>query len=372
MNKTFLFSLVRATIIVTGFLPAACNQGFSHQPASMSQRKMLMTPQDQTVTQALQEALGTGDTSSSDSQPSVVTDINAIRIWVFSNIQQTSDEALHGVNDYWQTPAETLSLKAGDCEDFAMLAVSMLRAYGVPKDQAYVAIGYDGNKDWHAFVLERYSYGAWVEFDPQNLDDAVLLGGNMALPYHISYCFNDENGFNGIPGYPQGYDVPTVSIAAVKPALEPISISSVVSHNQSLDETKRRLGELWLPAYLPADYVFMVGRTDSFSGLSTLDLVYQFGTERNLSIIESNGTAELPQSIFQAGTLNYLTINNQPAYSVIIALTYRTTTSSQPVTMKILVLGFYQGQLQVRLMAMPSDSLTIEELIKIAESLVEY
>ena len=188
----------------------------SHQPSTINQMKMLVTPQDQTVTQALQEALATPDTSVSEAPSSTIADINKMRLWVFSNIKQDSDQALHGVSDYWQTPTETLSLKAGDCEDFAILMVSMMRAYGAPKDQVYVAVG-NVNGDWHAFVVERYSYGAWVEFDPENVDDAVLLGGNMPLPYDISYCFNDQGGFNGKPVYPTHYNIPPVSIVPVIP-----------------------------------------------------------------------------------------------------------------------------------------------------------
>ena len=235
MKITVLLSVLLTIILICGILPSACSRGFSHQPSTINQMKLLVTPQDQTITQALQEALATPDESISYTSSSSIADINKMRLWVYSNIKQTSDEALHGVSDYWQTPAETFNLKAGDCEDFAILMVSMMRAYGVPKDQVYVAVGDDVNKNWHAFVVERYSYGAWVEFDSQILDDAVQLGGNMTLLYDISYCFNDQGGFNGKPGYPAGYTIPTVSIVPVMPSLGWKSISDINSHNLRLD-----------------------------------------------------------------------------------------------------------------------------------------
>lgn len=370
MKRTILLSLL-VTIIVAGMiLPAGCKRGFSHQPSTINQMKMLVTPGDTAVEQALQESLGNANTTSTDDASSGVTDINKMRLWVYSNIKQASDETLHGVSDYWQTPDETLTLRAGDCEDFAILMVSMMRAYGVPKDQVYVAVGYDANKDWHAFVLERYSYGAWVEFDPQNVDDAVLLGGNMALPYDISYCFNGQSGFNGTPGYPPGYTVPPVSIVPVKTLPKLIYISDVNAKNQDLDAAKQRLGELWLPTYMPKDYIFTDGYTYSSPGRCSLMLTYLAGIERQLIIGETNAIAALDTALFQAGTVQQITINNQPATFGII--TYHTGTDSSSTVISALVLDFIQGNLGIRFIVTPTDSLTHEELIKIAESFVKY
>jgi predicted transglutaminase-like cysteine proteinase len=334
----------------------------------INQMKLLVTPQDQTVTQALQEAMATPDKSVSYTSSSTIADINKIRLWVFSNIKVSSDEALHGVSDYWQTPTETLALKAGDCEDFAILMVSMMLAYGVPQDQVYVAVGDDLNKNWHAFVIERYSYGVWVEIDPENVDDAVLLGSDTALPLKISYCFNDQGGFNGTPVYPKGNNIPSVSIIPVVPTLGLISISDINSHNQSLDEAKRRLGELWLPTYIPQDYIFTVGFGDS----NYLSLTYQAGAERRLNVSETNAMGVADISAFQPGTFEQTTINNQPAYFGILTYSVGTSTSSTTTTMSMLVFGFIQGGLEIHLTVTPTDSLTHEELIKIAESFVEY
>jgi predicted transglutaminase-like cysteine proteinase len=369
MKRTVLLPVLLTIILICGMLPAACHQGFSHQPSTINQMKMLVTPQEQTVTQALQEALATDDTAVSDAPSHTVVDINKMWLWVYSNIKQTSDFALHGVSDYWQTPTETLALKAGDCEDFAILMVSLLRAYCVPQDQVYVAVGDDVNKDWHAFVLERYSYGAWVEFDPEYVDDAVLLDGDTPLPYTISYCFNDQSGFNGTPGYPKGYDIPSVSIVPVVPVLGLLAIADINSHNQTLDEAKRRLGELWLPTYIPQDYIFTVGSISSFGDSNYLSLTYQAGVERQLNVSETNNLG-FDTGIFQPGTLEQSTINNHPAYFGVITYTLRTGSSS--IIMNMLVLDFIQDSLVIKLSVTPTDLLTHEELVKIAESFVEY
>lgn len=63
-----------------------------------------------------------------------------------------------GLNDYWQLPGETLKSGTGDCEDYAILKIAILKHYGIearlvivkpPAMQVYhaVAVARDGN-DW--------------------------------------------------------------------------------------------------------------------------------------------------------------------------------------------------------------------------------
>jgi predicted transglutaminase-like cysteine proteinase len=367
MKRTIPVALLLTMLIGGSILPAGCHQGFSHQPSTINQMKLLVTPQDPTVTQALQEALATPDTSVSDAPSTIVSNINKMRLWVFSNIKQASDDALHGVNDYWQTPTETLSLKAGDCEDFAILMVSIMRAYGAPQDQVYVAIGTDANKSWHAVVLERYSYGAWVEFDPENLDDPVLLTDFLTQYFDISYCFNDQGGFNGTPVYPASYVTPTSIIIPVLPNFEPIFISDISSHNKSLDDVKQRLGELWLPRDIPQGYYFAHGAASHYDGgplNSGWGLVFTYLSEPNnqLMVLET----ELQSGFFQPSGDEQIIINNQPAYLSLVP--YDTSTSNS----SMLRLDFVQGGLHISLGGIPGSSFTAEELIKIAESFIAY
>ena len=42
-----------------------------------------------------------------------------------------TDQTLFGVEDYWQTPQEFLARTMGDCEDYAILAVELLRRNGI-------------------------------------------------------------------------------------------------------------------------------------------------------------------------------------------------------------------------------------------------
>lgn len=47
------------------------------------------------------------------------------------DVRYWTDEAIYGKVEYWQMPAETITLKTANCEDSAFLLASMLKAMGV-------------------------------------------------------------------------------------------------------------------------------------------------------------------------------------------------------------------------------------------------
>ena len=51
--------------------------------------------------------------------------------WVKANIKYKSDLKLHGERNYWQTPEETVALRAGDCEDYAFLVQALLKRINI-------------------------------------------------------------------------------------------------------------------------------------------------------------------------------------------------------------------------------------------------
>lgn len=55
------------------------------------------------------------------------------------------------IPDYWQSAEETLNLKTGDCEDFAILAQSVLKNLGIDSD--IVIIKFRGLKECHAVCM---------------------------------------------------------------------------------------------------------------------------------------------------------------------------------------------------------------------------
>ena len=127
---------------------------------------------------------------------------DAIRDWVAANIEYKSDEEQWGVEEYWQTPEETLALYTGDCEDFAILHCTLLRAYGIGEEQLYVAVGVDNDGYGHAFLIENwYLDGEWRAIEPQvgtepshpgrRFEDFNLADFLLLRHYEIVAAFND-------------------------------------------------------------------------------------------------------------------------------------------------------------------------------------
>lgn len=69
-----------------------------------------------------------------------------------------TDQELFGVPDYWQTPEEFLARRAGDCEDYALLAQAVLERQGV---EAHVVslFGQDGYAHTFCVFREAGRYG---------------------------------------------------------------------------------------------------------------------------------------------------------------------------------------------------------------------
>jgi transglutaminase-like putative cysteine protease len=116
----------------------------------------------------------------------------ALRNWVGDNIQYRHDEDVYGVREYWQFGNETISLKTGDCEDFAILLCSLLRAAGYSANDVYVVIGKNA-EGYHAWVKINLDTIGWYNLEPQENGWATLVGDFLVLSdYHALYQFNDQ------------------------------------------------------------------------------------------------------------------------------------------------------------------------------------
>lgn len=60
-----------------------------------------------------------------------------------------TDENLYGEEDHWASPEEMVEAGAGDCDDFAVFASSVLFALGVPH---YVVMGYYQAVGGHVWI----------------------------------------------------------------------------------------------------------------------------------------------------------------------------------------------------------------------------
>jgi predicted transglutaminase-like cysteine proteinase len=92
-------------------------------------------------------------------------------------IRPVSDDAQYGVEDYWASPLATLTVGAGDCEDYAIAKLVALRAAGVAADDLrLVIIRETTTGEDHAVVMARTD-GRWRVLDNRTfvmIDDSDL------------------------------------------------------------------------------------------------------------------------------------------------------------------------------------------------------
>lgn len=146
-------------------------------------------------------------------------------LWVQENIGYLNDPG--GVANYWASPMETFRMRAGDCEDMALLLGAMLTAVGgsvrvvVASGHAYLMLYAGEELDGVIYSLQRSyaasvplafyrdSLGFWLLIDPLtraypgSLPLSTLpsqLGGPVLLPggYHFGYSEAEKGLFTDI------------------------------------------------------------------------------------------------------------------------------------------------------------------------------
>jgi predicted transglutaminase-like cysteine proteinase len=84
-------------------------------------------------------------------------------------IRPASDWVLNGVEDRWSSPLVTLAAGAGDCEDYAIVKLVVLRESGIAPDDLRLVIVRDAQTaEDHAVVAARLD-GRWHVLDNRNM-----------------------------------------------------------------------------------------------------------------------------------------------------------------------------------------------------------
>ncbi|MBE1528499.1 putative transglutaminase-like cysteine proteinase [Sphingopyxis sp. OAS728] len=83
--------------------------------------------------------------------------------WVNREIAYVNDDRNYRQRDFWATAEQTIARGKGDCEDFAILKMQMLRAAGIDADRMKLVLLRDlaANAD-HAFLLVQTDAGKLV------------------------------------------------------------------------------------------------------------------------------------------------------------------------------------------------------------------
>lgn len=107
----------------------------------------------------------------------------------FNMFRYSTDLESHGVEDYWESPAEFIIEGGGDCEDFAIIKYFTLLMLGIPQDQLRITYVTSLTLNQAHMVL---SYYATPDAEPLILDslETRILKASKRPDLKPVYSFN--------------------------------------------------------------------------------------------------------------------------------------------------------------------------------------
>lgn len=118
--------------------------------------------------------------------------LESVNRWVNHAITYADDIKVYGRPDYWANASESLRRGKGDCEDFAIAKMQILRAMGVPQRDLYLVVVRDlVRRADHAVLAVRTDAG-FVILDSNT--DKVLPQGQVT-DYRPILTFNSEGSW---------------------------------------------------------------------------------------------------------------------------------------------------------------------------------
>ncbi len=142
----------------------------------------------------------------------------AVNRWVNARISFASDISTQGKGDDWAGAARSLTSGRGDCEDYAIAKLQILRAMGFSEDDLYLVIARDlVRRADHAVLAVRID-GELMVLDSET---DVLLDGKAAQDYRPIFSYSGHRAW--VHGYRKQ---PTPMILAAEPAPRPMQVAS--------------------------------------------------------------------------------------------------------------------------------------------------
>jgi predicted transglutaminase-like cysteine proteinase len=131
------------------------------------------------------------DSAGSDSESAKLQRVNS---FINRSVTFVDDQQSWGVEDYWATPAETLSRGLGDCEDFAIAKYFSLVRMGVPSEKLRLTFVKALKQNQAHMVLAYYPSADAQPLILDNLDPRIRPASERSdlLPV---YSFNDLGVF---------------------------------------------------------------------------------------------------------------------------------------------------------------------------------
>jgi predicted transglutaminase-like cysteine proteinase len=136
-----------------------------------------------------------------------------VNVWVNRHVSFADDSVVYGRADHWASLAETAGRGRGDCEDYAIAKLQMLRAVGVSSRDLYLVIARDlVRRQDHALLAVRLNNQFVI------LDNGVdsLLPGDRMQDYRPILTFNENRAWTH--GYRRPAQVTYASVGAAASA----------------------------------------------------------------------------------------------------------------------------------------------------------
>ena len=131
------------------------------------------------------------DNSAGDDERAQLERVNH---FINRSVTFVSDQQAWGVDDYWATPTQTLSLGKGDCEDFAIAKYFSLVRMGVPSEKLRLTFVKALKQNQAHMVLAYYPSASEQPLILDNLDPRIRPASERGdlLPV---YSFNNHGVF---------------------------------------------------------------------------------------------------------------------------------------------------------------------------------
>jgi predicted transglutaminase-like cysteine proteinase len=120
--------------------------------------------------------------------------LERVNHFINRSVSFVSDQQAWGTEDYWATPAQTLSLGQGDCEDFVIAKYFSLVRMGMPSEKLRLTFVKAIKQDQAHMVLAYYPSPSEQPLILDNIDPRIRTASERSdlLPV---YSFNDLGVF---------------------------------------------------------------------------------------------------------------------------------------------------------------------------------
>jgi predicted transglutaminase-like cysteine proteinase len=155
--------------------------------------------------------------------------LEAINHYVNARVRFVDDSRQYGVSDLWTTAAETLRRGRGDCEDYAIAKLQLLRRAGFADKDLYLVILHDSLRRADHAVLVARAEGRMLVLD--NGTDRLVDSYEMP-DYRPIFTFSGSHVWTH--GYRRevppvtlaSNDVPTTKVALAAASVAPVAPSA--------------------------------------------------------------------------------------------------------------------------------------------------